>query len=141
MRMKLDGRKDGLRRYEMTEFTLMMGAAVLVLLLLPLALAERGLLRVRGGTPDLCHLRQLDPRNGKDGVDLREDREPGGGHGLVEKKAPQTEDDKMLALLEGEMEMEGSEAIGIRVRLSSRDDRVEVLSRPQLRAPSPGARS
>ncbi|HOO54392.1 MAG TPA: NEW3 domain-containing protein [Methanothrix sp.] len=51
--------------------------------------------------------------------------------GLEEKRAPQTEDEKMLALLEGEMEMEGSEAVGIEARLISRDERLEVLSRPQ----------
>ncbi len=52
--------------------------------------------------------------------------------GLEEKRAPQTEDEKMLALLEGEMEMEGSEAVGIEARLISRDERIEVLSRSQL---------
>ena len=52
--------------------------------------------------------------------------------GLVEKRQPATEDEKMLALLEGEMEMEGSEAVGIQASLSSRDERLEVLSRPQL---------
>lgn len=52
--------------------------------------------------------------------------------GLEEKRAPETEDEKMLALLEGEMEMEGSEAVGIEARLISRDERLEVLSRSQL---------
>jgi len=52
--------------------------------------------------------------------------------GLEEKRAPETEDEKMLALLEGEMEMEGSEAVGIEARLISRDERLEVLSRSQM---------
>jgi hypothetical protein len=52
--------------------------------------------------------------------------------GLEEKGAPTTDDEKMLALLEGELEMEGSEAIGVKAKLSSRDERLEVLSRSQL---------
>lgn len=52
--------------------------------------------------------------------------------GLEEKRAPETEDEEMLALLEGEMEMEGAEAVGIEAKLSSRDERLEVLSRSQL---------
>jgi len=52
--------------------------------------------------------------------------------GLEEKRSPETEDDEMLALLEGEMEMDGAEAVGIEGKLSSRDERLEVLSRSQL---------
>lgn len=130
--MKLDGRKDGLRRYEMTEFTLMMGAAVLVLLLLPLALAEEDFYGSEGGPRIFVTSVNSTLETGKTGSIFVKIENQGEVTGLVEKKAPQTEDDKMLALLEGEMEMEGSEAIGIRGRLSSRDDRVEVLSRPQL---------
>lgn len=61
--------------------------------------------------------------------------------GLEEKRAPQTEDEKMLALLEGEMEMEGSEAVGIEAKLISRDERIEVLSRTQLAGSLSGGES
>jgi len=52
--------------------------------------------------------------------------------GLKPKRAPETEDEVMLAMLEKEMEMEASEAIGIEAKLVSKGAGVEVASGPQL---------
>jgi len=48
------------------------------------------------------------------------------------KRSPQSEMENMLAALEGEMELEASKAMGIEARLMSKDDKVEILSGPQL---------
>jgi len=51
---------------------------------------------------------------------------------LVQESVLQTEDQEMLAMLEQEMEMEASKAVGIKSLLKCGDENLHVLSGPQL---------
>ncbi len=88
--------------------------------------------RAEGGPQIFVTSASSNVETGKMGSVFVEIENQGQVTGLEEKRAPETEDEEMLALLEGEMEMEGSQAVGIEARLYSRDERLEVLSRSQL---------
>ncbi|MGC9514233.1 COG1361 S-layer family protein [Methanocrinis sp.] len=88
--------------------------------------------RAEGGPSIFVTSASSNVETGKMGSVFVEIENRGQVTGLEEKRAPETEDEKMLALLEGEMEMEGSQAVGIEARLYSRDERLEVLSRSQM---------
>ncbi|HPJ30834.1 MAG TPA: hypothetical protein PLZ42_05530 [Methanothrix sp.] len=107
-----------------------------ILLLSPLVLAEEpwegDFYGSQGGPQIFVTSVSSSLETGRTGSVFLELENRGNVTGLVEKRQPATEDEEMLALLEGEMEMEGSEAVGIQASLSSRDERLEVLSRPQL---------
>lgn len=105
---------------------------VAALLLSPAALAVEDFYRAEGGPSIFVSSLKSTVETGKVGSVFVEIENRGEVTGLVEKRPPQTEEEKMLALMEGEMEMGGSEAVGIEGRLLSRDERVKVLSRPQL---------
>jgi len=117
----------------MTASGLAMGAMLLAIVLIsPSACSVEDFYRAEGGPSLFVTSASSSLETGKVGSVFVEIENRGQVSGLEEKRTPTTEDEKMLALLEGEMEMEGSEAIGIEVRLISRDERLEVLSRPQL---------
>lgn len=96
------------------------------------AISAEDFYRAEGGPSIFVTSVSSNVETGKVGSVFVEIENRGQVTGLEEKRAPQTEDEEMLALLEGEMEMEGSEAVGIEAKLSSRDERLEVLSRSQL---------
>ncbi|HII05757.1 MAG TPA: hypothetical protein HA349_00130 [Methanotrichaceae archaeon] len=117
----------------MITFGLAMRVVLLAFVLLsPMALAEEDFYRAEGGPQIFVSSLGSSLETGKVGSVFVNIENQGEVTGLEEKRTPQSEDEKMLALLEGEMEMEGSEAVGIEARLLSRDERLEVLSRPQL---------
>jgi len=123
-----------LRREDMIASLLARGAVLLLALVIlsPPVPAEEDFYRAEGGPQIFVTSVRSSLETGKVGSIFVEIENRGQVTGLEEKREPTTEDEKMLALLEGEMEMEGSEAMGIEARLSSRDERLEVLSRPQL---------
>ncbi len=131
MLIEREGGKGDLRRAAIASYILAVGGAVLFLLA-PQAWAEDDFYRAEGGPQIFVTSVTSSLETGKTGSVFVKIENRGEISGLVEKRTPQTEDEKMLALLEGEMEMEGSEAVGIQGKLSSRDGRLEVLSRPQL---------
>jgi hypothetical protein len=114
---------------------LVMKTMLLVFFLLSLsysASSAEDFYRAEGGPSIFVTSVTSNVETGKVGSVFIEIENQGQVTGLEEKRTPETEDEKMLALLEGEMEMEGSEAVGIEARLISRDERLEVLSRSQL---------
>ncbi|MDF0594102.1 hypothetical protein P0O24_10975 [Methanotrichaceae archaeon M04Ac] len=114
-------------------FGRVMGAVLAAALLLsPSAPAEEDFYRAEGGPSIFVSSLSSGLETGKVGSIFVEIENRGHVTGLVEKRTPKTEDEKMLALLEGEMEMEASEAVGIEARLLSRDERLAVLSGTQL---------
>jgi hypothetical protein len=117
----------------MISFGLAMRVILLTFVLIsPMACAVEDFYRAEGGPQIFVTSVSSSLETGKVGSVFVNVENRGQVTGLEEKRAPQTEDEKMLALLEGEMEMEGSEAVGIEARLISRDERLEVLSRTQL---------
>jgi hypothetical protein len=125
--------EEGVKVEEMIGFGgAMIATLVAVLIMTPSALAEDDFYRAEGGPSIFVSSLSSRVETGKVGSIYVEIENRGEVTGLVEKRAPQTEDEKMLALIEGEMEMGASEAVGIEGRLLSRDERLKVLSRPQL---------
>jgi len=124
--------QEGFGEGDMTASGIAMWAMLLVfVIVLPSACSVEDFYRAEGGPSIFVTSVSSSLETGKMGSVFVTIENRGQVTGLEEKRAPQTEDEKMLALLEGEMEMEGSEAVGIEARLISRDERLEVLSRPQ----------
>jgi len=126
----------------MTAYGLAMRAILLAIVLIsPSACSVEDFYRAEGGPQIFVSSLSSSIETGKVGSVFVNIENQGQVTGLEEKRTPQTEDEKMLALLEGEMEKEGSEAVGIEARLVSRDERLEVLSRPQLAGSLSGGES
>ena len=117
----------------MTGYGLALRAMLLAFVLLSYSVCSgEDFYRAGGGPQIFVTSASSNVETGKMGSVFVEIENRGQVTGLEEKRAPETEDEEMLALLEGEMEMEGSQAVGIEGRLYSRDERLEVLSRSQL---------